>query len=245
MPSVPAGLAPPKQRAESQLLCATGCRSGTFELRHHDSCSPLHLTLHPTTLVLSPPRSPPFTLTTANYTQALTPFLQKTPGQGVRNKEPLLQAAGAGGGERGEDSWGLPGTGSPAWKAPAWGELGRCLPGFSTPSAAATESGRAPGGEETVSGARPRKGTQVRLQRADGGRRPGLPAASDSPAPAPRAPRRGPTHLDQAATLLPQGALRGLASGGLRGLEPAATRRLHCSILGPSSTLRTAVHFLF
>lgn len=73
-----------------------------------------------------------------------------------------------------------------------------------------------------------------------GGRRP-----VTAQRPAPGAPDPAP----HTWTRRPPCSLRAIsgdsASGGLRRLEPAATRRLHSSILGPGSTLQTAVHFLF
>lgn len=152
--------------------------------------------------------------------------------------------AGGGGGEGGEGSWGL-GEASRAKAAPP----GKRLPRLSKPGQVPQASGspkpsRPPGaGDQHARGSRPQlgrdpwgrrraggvppgyRGTRVRLRRGAGEqarRHPGA-AASDSPAPGPRAPRPGPTHLDQAATLLPQGALRGLGFRGEGGAPQAGT----------------------
>lgn len=97
-------------------------------------------------------------------------------------------------------------------------------------------------GGKAVSGAQPRKCTPSQAA-ARSWRSARGAAASDSLAPGLRDP------APRTWTRRPPCSLRALcgdsASGGLRRLEPAATRRLHSSILGPGSTLQTAVHFLF
>lgn len=147
--------------------------------------------------------------------------MEISPRQRVGNKEPLLQAAGGGGRE---DSWG-------SWTQTAQPEklllskLGQIPPGVSTPAAPRQSLAETLGGESSKWGATKKMHPDQAAARSwrSGSAAPGTqaPEASDSPAPARRLPNpAGPTHLDQAATLLPQGALQGL---GFRWAPQAGT----------------------
>ena len=114
IPLGPDSLALPEWKAKSLDSSVTPAEEVGFlslDTRALASLSTLHITLNSSSFSL---RSPPHPLTIL--------FITPGPGNKVKNKEPLLQAAGgrqAREERAAEDSGSLPSTVSPAWKAPA------------------------------------------------------------------------------------------------------------------------------
>ena len=117
IPLGPDSLALPEWKAkslDSSVALAEEAGFLSLDTRTLASLSTLHTTLNSSSFS---PRSPPHPLTILLITSG--------PGNKVKNKEPLLQAAGgrqARVERAAEDSGSLPSTVSPAWKAPASSE---------------------------------------------------------------------------------------------------------------------------